>query len=190
MQMFGVTTAYLAAAILTATPMIASADRLDGDPVTAATLVDVQEMIRIVDSLDAAVDAKDWTLARSLFIDEIQVDFASLTGVAPATIPADALIAGWAGNLKASKTSFHLRGNHRVSFEDATTPVMLSHGYAWNRLEAGALPENGGDPLWHVWGNYEHRFVKTETGWRLSGLSFFATAQSGNFYVRDTIPEE
>ena len=64
--------------------------------------------------------------------------------------------------------------------------VMLSHGYAWNRLEAGALEENGGNPLWEVWGTYEHRFERTADGWRVNAMTFNATAQRGNDYVRDT----
>ena len=132
------------------------------------------------------MDAKDWSAARSLFTDEIDVDFTSLVGGAPATIPADALIAGWSSSLTAKKTSFHLRGNHRITFLEDGRAVMLSHGYAWNRLEAGAAPENGGDPLWEVWGVYEHSFVETEQGWRIDGMKFFATAQRGNAFVRDT----
>ena len=177
----------LAAASLTAAVSApAAAETTAGTPITAETLVAHAEMIRIADAIDAAVDAKDWTLARSLFTDEIRVDFTSLTGGEPATIPADALIAGWSGNLTAEKTSFHLRGNHRITFESDDAATMVSHGYAWNHMERGALPENGGDPLWEVWGTYEHSFTLTEEGWRVDGMSFFATAERGNEFVRNT----
>ena len=160
-----------------------------GDAVTAANAADIAEMIRVADAIDAAVDAKQWTLARSFFTDEITVDFTSLAGGEPAVIPADALIAGWSNNLKPSKTSFHLRGNHRVTFAGADAATMLSHGYAWNRMEAGALPENGGNPLWEVWGTYEHGFTRTPDGWRANAMTFTATAQRGNNFVRDTVPD-
>lgn len=161
-----------------------------GDAVTTANVADIQDMIRVADGIDAAVDAKDWVAARAYFADEIRVDFTSLVGGEPATIPADALITGWSGNLKPSKTSFHLRGNHRVAFEGADRALMTSHGYAWNRMEAGGLPENGGNPLWEVWGTYEHGFVRTAEGWRVDAMTFTATAQRGNDYVRDTVPVE
>ena len=178
---------YIALAVmLFATPVLADPPPLGGEPITAETLVDQAEMIRIADAIDAAVDAKDWTLARSYFTETIAVDFTSLTGGEPATIPADDLIAAWSANLGPSKTSFHLRGNHRVTFTGPDSAVMLSHGYAWNRLEAGALEENGGNPLWEVWGTYEHRFERTEDGWRVNAMTFNATAQRGNDYVRDT----
>ena len=42
--------------------------------------------------------------------------------------------------------------------------VLHSHGYAWNRIEAGGLTENGGDPLWEVWGTYAHDFARESEG--------------------------
>ena len=159
---------------------------LQGSPVTAKTLVDQAEMIRIADSLDAAVDAKDWPLARSFFTDQIDVDFTSLVGGEPATIAADGLIAGWSSNLTAEKESFHLRGNHRITFTADDSAVMLSHGYAWNRMERGALPENGGDPLWEVWGTYEHGFERVDGVWKINAMTFTATAERGSTFVRNT----
>ncbi|MEL7132769.1 MAG: nuclear transport factor 2 family protein, partial [Pseudomonadota bacterium] len=123
----------LAVLLATSTPVFAETARLAGTPITADTLVARAEMIRIADALDAAVDTKDWALARSFFTDRIDVDFASLIGGTPANIPADALIAGWSDNLTDEKTSFHLRGNHRVTHQDDGSATMLSHGYAWNR---------------------------------------------------------
>ena len=155
-------------------------------PVTAETLVDRAEMVRIADAIDAAVDAKDWPRARSYFTETIDVDFTSLVGGEPATIPADGLISGWSANLTAEKASFHLRGNHQISFADADNAVLVSHGYAWNRMERGALEENGGNPLWEVWGSYEHGFVRTQDGWKVNAMSFTATAQRGSDFVRDT----
>ena len=176
------------AAITLSQPAIAETSNplLPGDTVTAETLVINAELIRIADALDAAVDAKHWDLARSLFTDEIATDFTSLVGGEPATIPSDALINAWASNLTAEKTSFHLRGNHLVTFEDPENATVFSHGYAWNRMERGGLEENGGDPLWEVWGTYEHGFTLTEEGWKLNAISFFATAERGNNFVRNT----
>lgn len=162
-----------------------SAD-ISGDPITVDTLADQAEMIRIADAIDAAVDAKNWSVARAHFVDEITVDFTSLIGGEPATIPADVLIAGWSGNLTAEKTSFHLRGNHRVTFHGPDAATMQSHGYAWNRMERGALPENGGEALWEVWGTYTHGFVRTPDGWRVNAMTFNATAERGNSFVRNT----
>ncbi|MEM8572630.1 MAG: nuclear transport factor 2 family protein [Pseudomonadota bacterium] len=174
--------------LLTATALFAATAAFaeGGDPVTAETLVDRAEMIRIADAIDSAVDAKTWDLARSYFSEEIRVDFTSLVGGEPATIPADALIAGWAGNLTDEKTSFHLRGNHAITFDGTDAAMLHSHGYAWNRMERGALPENGGDALWEVWGTYTHGFTRTADGWKVNAMTFNATAERGNAFVRNT----
>lgn len=178
--------ALLATALATPFPAFADSAALAGSPVTAETVVSQAEMIRIADAIDAAVDAKDWELARAFFADTIDVDFTSLVGGDPATIPADALIDGWSSNLTEEKASFHLRGNHRVTFEGGGRATMLSHGYAWNRMERGALPENGGGALWEVWGTYIHGFVETEDGWKVDAMTFTATAERGNQFVRNT----
>lgn len=175
--------AILAAATLAATPALGD---IAGDPITLEKLVDQAEIIRIADALDAAVDANDWQAARAFFTDEIRVDFTSLTGGEPATTPADGLIAGWSGNLTEEKQSFHLRGNHRIAFSGPDAAVLHSHGYAWNRMERGALAENGGETLWEVWGTYTHGFVRTEDGWRVDAMTFNATAERGSTFVRNT----
>ncbi|MEM6608082.1 MAG: nuclear transport factor 2 family protein [Pseudomonadota bacterium] len=157
-----------------------------GSPLTAELLIDHAELVRIADAIDAGVDAKDWAFTRSLFTDEIEVDFTSLVGGAPAKIPADSLIEGWAGNLTAEKTSFHLRGNHRITFHDRQNATMLSHGYAWNQMARGGRDENGGNPMWEVWGVYSHSFVRAPDGWKVNAMSLSVTAERGNPFVRNT----
>ena len=67
-----------------------TASTVAAEPITLDTLADHAEMIRITDAIDAAVDAKDWPLARSFFNEDVT----SLVGGEPATIPADAPIDG------------------------------------------------------------------------------------------------
>lgn len=172
--------------LTTAIAVLGLAAAAEAEPITIETLVDRAEMTRIADSIDAAVDAKNWDHARSFFAETISVDFTSLTGGDPATIPADALIAGWSANLTDEKTSFHLRGNHRVVVQGTDAAILHSHGYAWNRMERGALPENGGNALWEVWGTYTHEFERSDGAWRVTGMTFTATAERGNPFVRNT----
>jgi hypothetical protein len=48
--------------------------------VSAQHLWDRIEVIRIVDEIDNAVDAKEWDRCRGYFTDEIYADFTSLAG--------------------------------------------------------------------------------------------------------------
>ena len=184
--------ALAATALLAASHGVAANDDDDfvaGDAITPDNAADVAEVARVADAIDAAVDAKAWNAARALFTDTIDVDFTSLVGGEPATIPSDALIEGWSTNLKPSKTSFHQRTNHRVSFDGEDRATLVSHGYAWNRMEAGADEANGGEPLWEVWGVYTHGLERVDGRWLVNSMTLDVTHQRGNEWVRDTVPD-
>ena len=164
----------------------AAATKIDGDVITVQNRIDIAEMIRIADALDSAIDAKKWGVARKMFTNNVNADFNSLDGSAPETMPSRQLVNNWAGNFTKNKTSFHMRSNHRVTFFSDDEAVMLSHGYAWNRLASGASPENGANAFWEMWGNYTHVFQRTPQGWKVNGIKFDLTAERGNPYVRNT----
>jgi hypothetical protein len=148
-------------------------------PATLEALLDERAAIAVVDAIDREVDAKDWAALPARFAPQVRIDFSSLTGQPPATIPAAALLGAWQGNLTAAKTSLHLRTNHQVTLAGDRATVV-SHGYAWNRMEGN------GDPMWEVWGTYEHGLVRDGAGWRVEAFTFRMTAQRGNAWVRDT----
>ncbi|MEL6287450.1 MAG: nuclear transport factor 2 family protein [Pseudomonadota bacterium] len=98
---------------------------------------------RIPTEIEIAVDRKDRSKARSFFADTVTVDFSTLSGQPPATIPSDALIAAWSANLGPKKESHHQRGHGLVTV-DGDTATIYSQGHAWNKMEGN------GDPLWEV----------------------------------------
>lgn len=178
--MNGLRSLALFAAVAVAPAMHAgSARSAETRPPALQALIDERAVIRVADAIDRAVDGQDWARARSYFADQVTADFSSLTGNPAATIPADDLIAGWAANLKGSKTSLHLRTNHDVVIEGDRATVD-SHGYAWNRMEGN------GDPLWEVWGTYRHSLARTQDGWKVDGFTFRATHERGNPWVKAT----
>ncbi|WP_192245211.1 nuclear transport factor 2 family protein [Mesorhizobium silamurunense] len=158
---------------------LAPVDAGGAEPAGWQALADERAVIRIADAIDRAVDAQDWNLARSYFADRVTVDFSSLSGQPPATIASDDLIGTWAANLKGSKTSLHLRTNHQIDIK-ADTATVRSNGYAWNRMEGN------GDPLWEVWGTYEHHLIRSGAGWKVDGFTFRMTHERGNPWVKST----
>jgi hypothetical protein len=78
-------------------------------------IADEAAIIRIANSLDRAVDAKQWEMARSFFAERIRTDFGS------------------------KKTSLHLRGGHVVDVH-GDAAVVTSSAYAWNRMEGKGDP--------------------------------------------------
>jgi hypothetical protein len=146
-----------------------------------ARLADRAEIERVANAIDDAVDRKDWTAARSFFTDMVDADFSTLGGQ-PAKITADELVGNWKTTLPAQKPSFHLRGEPLITIE-ADTATMISRGYAWNKL--ATRPD---DNLWEVWGVYEHHFVRTPAGWRVSGFKFTKTYERGDPSIRSATP--
>ena len=158
---------------------LAPVDVAGAGPAGWQAFADERAVIRIADAIDRAVDAQDWKLARGYFADRVTADFSSLSGQPAADVASDDLIGAWAANLKGSKTSLHLRTNHQVVIEgDAAT--VRSYGYAWNRMEGN------GDPLWEVWGTYEHHLVRSGAGWKVDGFTFHMTHERGNPWVKAT----
>ncbi len=147
-------------------------------------LADELDLQRIPALVEVAVDRKDWAAARAYFADNVRIDFTSLVGGQPATIPAGALIGGWAANLKGNKQSLHIRGHALVEISGDRATVR-SNGYAWNCKPGG--PD--GD-LWEVWGHYIHDFERAPQGWRIVGFTFVKTHERGSVWVRDTPGEE
>lgn len=157
-------------------------------PAELQRLLDEAEVRRVADALDHAVDSKDWALARLLLADRLWVDMSSL-GATPAMMAADDLIAGWRRAFQGGKTSLHFRTNHMVSF-NGVEAVLISHGYAWNRLPGGVLPGSPEPALWEVWGTYEHRMERTSRGWRIAAFTFNALHERGDRRVPATVLPE
>jgi hypothetical protein len=135
----------------------------------------------VVDTLFVETDAKDWDAVRALFINDIDVDFSSLGGVAE-TMPADDLVAGWNQGLHALKESHHMTSNPLVSV-DGDTAEVITQGYAYNRLTGDAAGDAEGTGFWEVWGTYTISFVHTDTGWKMNGLTFDAKYSQGDASV-------
>jgi hypothetical protein len=174
----------LTAAALTTTGYAAAAPQ----PAIAQALPSLQriadelELQRIPAEVEIAVDRKDWAKARSFFADTIRVDFTSLVGGQPATIPADGLIQGWSANLKGNKQSLHMRGQPLITIT-ADTATVHSNGYAYNRMPGA--PDGSGD-LWEVWGAYTHELRRTSAGWKITSFTFQKTHERGSNWVKAT----
>jgi ketosteroid isomerase-like protein len=173
----------LAAAIALApiaAPAVANEPKTDAQIVRQ--LLDEAALRRIATEIETAVDRKDWKAARSFFTDTIRVDFTSLVGGQPATIPADGLIQGWSANLKGNKESLHMRGDVLITIAGETATVV-SNGYAYNKMPGAT---DGSGDLWEVWGRYTHKMVRTPTGWKVNDFTFLKTHERGSMWVKQT----
>jgi len=139
---------------------------------------DERAIVRVADALDHAVDTKNWSAARAAFADHVVMDVASIGGPAGVVLAADDIIAGWRRNFQGAKTSLHFRTNHLATIE-GDVATLISHGYAWNMVPAGALPGHESAALWEVWGVYEYRLRRDGGIWRLTHFRFEARHERG-----------
>jgi SnoaL-like domain len=175
------TAAAFSAAISPLAPVVAQPSDA---PATKAVqgLMDELELQRIPTEVEIAVDRKDWSKARSYFAEMVRVDFTSLVGGEPATIPSDGLMQGWSGNLKGNKESLHMR-SHALVAVNGDWATVYSNGYAYNRMPGA--PDGSGD-LWEVWGTYVHELNRTAQGWKIVGFTFRKTYERGSNWVKIT----
>ena len=145
-------------------------------PARAQSAVDERAIITAVNALDAAVDDKDWKAVRDLLLDEVSI---ALPNEEPATVPADELVERWRASLHEDKTSFHLRGGERVTFDGADSAVLRSRAHLWQRL-----PGIAGDDRYERWADYHHELDRTDDGnWRVRHLGYVTRLEQGNLAV-------
>jgi len=141
----------------------------------AQSAVDEHAIIAAASTLDAAIDGKDWERARELLLDEVTV---ALPDEEPGTIAADTLVARWQDALHAAKTTFHLRGSERVTFDGADSAVLRSKAHVATRVDGVA-----GDDLHELWADYHHELDRTENGWRVRHYGLVPRLERGNIGV-------
>ncbi|GAB3416238.1 nuclear transport factor 2 family protein [Flindersiella endophytica] len=147
-------------------------------------LIHRQEIVELTSRLLVLVDSRDWDAAWRLFTDVVQVDYTSLNGGAPQTIPAKDLIAGWQTVLEGLDATQHLVGNHLVSVDgDQATCVA-------NVQATHVLHNATGGPIWTVGGRYDFGLINTSAGWRIGALTLTVRWATGNQHITEISARE
>ena len=159
--------------------------RAPGGTVSDADLQSLLDRAAISDVVNAyatGLDRRDWTLYRSIFTDEIDMDFASV-GIRPGRYAADEwvkdasrLFAGFEATQHTSTNHVHtLRGDRATCVSN----MQAEHFVA--REEGDGL--DGGRERWTIGGYYTNELVRTPSvplGWKLEKVTLTVTWSSGN----------
>lgn len=132
--------------------------------------------LRTVADLGLLVDAQDWDGLTALFAEEVAVDYTSLNGGEPATMPATELVGGWRQLLEPLAATQHLMGNLSVAVQDESATC------AANVTATHVRPNPTGGPHWTVGGRYDIG-LRRATGsedWRIAALTLTVRWTSGN----------
>jgi hypothetical protein len=118
-----------------------------------------------------AVDALDWTTVRNAFADEVRLDYTSLSGGEPETLPADDLMARWQGVFPGFDATQHVTGPVLLTDDGGDGVRADAHVRGYHHI-AGA---NGGE----IWGVHGHYIARLANG-RITEFTLRVFYQEGN----------
>ena len=101
-----------------------------------------------------AVDALDWDIVRGVMARELLVDYTSLSGGEPETLPAGDLVARWQSLLPGFDATQHLTGPVLVTQDTGPGVRTDTHVIGYHHITD---PGEGG--TWAVHGHYTARLV-------------------------------
>ena len=135
-------------------------------------LLDRAEISDVVHRYATGLDRGDWTLYRSIFTDEIEMDFRSV-GMAEGVFKAD----DWVRNARTLFAGFeatqHQSSNHvhDIRGDEAT---CISY------MQAEHFIGKGEEERWTIGGHYTNELVRTAEGWKIRKLTLTVTWSRGN----------
>lgn len=125
------------------------------------------------------LDHQEWDAMPPLFTDEVRLDYTSLNGGEPATVPQAAMIERWRESRENLKATQHLLSNHLVRM-DGGNPTATAMFQATH-----VLPNDFGSPIWTLGGEYRYEFLEQGGAWRISALTMRIIWADGNRNIRD-----
>lgn len=140
------------------------------------SLADRAEVSDVLHRYATGLDRRDWALYRSIFTDEVDMDFSSI-GMPAGRVAADT----WVERARVLFAGFdatqHLSANHvhDICGDEATcTSYMRAEHFVLN---------SEGENYYTMGGYYTNRLVRTAEGWKLRGVTLTVTWNRGNRHV-------
>lgn len=135
---------------------------------------DILAVQRTLIRVGTYTDEKRWSDLRSLFAEEITIDFGTVK--APQVIKADDLIS-WSERAYRLVKTQHMFTNQDVHI-DGVRAISTSYGRALHQRT-----DNG--DVWMIYNRYEHSLTKSSQAWKVERLKMEATWQTGNPQLLD-----
>ena len=138
-------------------------------------LVDRAEISDVVHRYATGLDMGDWELYRSIFTDEIEMDFTSV-GIRQGSYKASQWVADAKRLFAGFAATQHTSSNHvhDIRGDEAT---CISYMQAEHFVEG---VEDGSDDRWTLGGYYTNELVRTSDGWKIRKLTLTVTWSRGN----------
>lgn len=122
------------------------------------------------------IDLRDWSLYRSVFTDEVTMDFSSYNGSdGPLVCTAEEWIAGLKPLFSGLDSTQHAMSNPIVSI-GPTRNTASCRMY----MQAVHMLDDDPEPEFTIGGYYDDTLVRTDTGWLISGVTLNVWWRRGN----------
>jgi hypothetical protein len=128
----------------------------------------------VVHRYATGIDRRDWALFRSIFTDEVTLDFSSWNGAPPSRSSADDWTMGVKNSLSGFDATQHVSSNHVITL-GGDTATCVSYMMALHYLL-----EDGQHQMQAIGGYYTNRLVRGPDGWKIHACTLTATWEKGD----------
>jgi hypothetical protein len=141
---------------------------------TQDDLIDRAEILDVLMDYAIGIDSRDWTRYRSIFTDEVKLDFSSWSGNAAAPMAADDWVAGVRDTLSGFDGTQHMLMNPVVELDgDRATVTLYMNAHHYLNID-------GAHNMHSIGGYYSHHMVRTDSGWLSEACKLTVTWESGD----------
>ncbi|NJN52749.1 MAG: nuclear transport factor 2 family protein [Gammaproteobacteria bacterium] len=149
-------------------------------PTSLASIEDRFALIDVLSNYATGLDARDWVLWRSVFLDEVVFDLSSWSGQPARALDSTRVVASQARMFAELTVTQHFITNHRV-FIDGDRARVLAHMRAEHWIDTPA-PASGTD-RYTMFGYYDDKLVRTTDGWKIAEMQLNVTRTEGDRWV-------
>ncbi len=125
------------------------------------------------------IDTRDWGLYRSIFTDEVRMDFSSYSGAAAATMTADAWVAACRPLFEGLDATQHSMTNPVVDIDPGGDRARCRMYMQAEHFLANVA----GDAGFVLGGCYDDALVRTPAGWRICAVTLTVFWNRGNRHI-------
>lgn len=125
----------------------------------------------------SGIDMRDWTLYRSCFTDDLEIDFSSVFGGGPRRMKADQWVETVRRTISGLKATQHMITNHVITLQGDEAACVA---YVQARHH---LPNDTGGSDQAMFGYYTNRFGRTPDGWKIRACKLTVTWNTGNWDI-------
>ncbi len=138
-------------------------------------LEDKLAIIEVMSCYAAGLDARDWALWRNVFTDEAVFDLSSWNNIPPRPLDSDRVVKSQARIFAELEATQHFLTNHRVTINGDN-----ARGIAHMRAEHWLQDTDGTCSRYTMFGYYDDKFVRTQTGWKMNEMQLNITHTEGD----------